>query len=218
MTVAINIWPAADIPQIALRNIVPQYLYQQYADDDNLQTFVAGYNAYAQTYLKWFFQSKLSIYAGNTYVAGPILDWVAGGLYGMTRPVLASGQQAALGPYATYAYGGLAYAALKFVGATTVYGTTDDIFKRIMTWQLYKGDGKQFTIKWLKRRIMRFLYGTDGTDYIIDNTYPVSVAIASGVVTITLTGTPPYQSTIFQAAVAQGALELPPFYTYTVNI
>ena len=42
--------------------------------------------------------------------------------------------------------------------------TTDDIFKRIITWHFFKGDGKYFTVAWLKRRIYRFLYGEDGTD------------------------------------------------------
>lgn len=44
------------------------------------------------------------------------------------------------------------------------YDTPDDIYQRILTWWFYKGDGKNFTVPWLKRRLARFLYGTNGTD------------------------------------------------------
>ena len=65
--------------------------------------------------------------------------------------------------------------AYKIVGPSNVTVTTDDIFKRIITWNFYKGDGKVFNIRWLKRRIMRFLYGTNGSAPNIDQTYQVSV-------------------------------------------
>jgi len=44
------------------------------------------------------------------------------------------------------------------------YELPDDIFKRILTWNLYKGDGNRFSMRWLKRRIARFLFGVNGID------------------------------------------------------
>ena len=53
------------------------------------------------------------------------------------------------------------------------------MYKRILTWFFYKGDGQAFTIKWLKRRVMRFLLGVNGTDPGINQTYQVSVTFGS---------------------------------------
>ncbi|HHR1377797.1 TPA: hypothetical protein ACS3HB_005189, partial [Citrobacter freundii] len=52
---------------------------------------------------------------------------------------------------------------------------SDDLFKRIMTWNFYKGDGFYFTIPWLKRRIMRFLTGVNGVDVVNDQHWSISV-------------------------------------------
>ena len=214
----INVWPNTPPALTTLGTVIPAYLYQQYFDDNNLQAFFASYNGYAQSYINDINSWMLPVYANNPRVVGPVLDWVAAGLYGFIRPVLASGQQKTIGAYATTSFASIAFAYTNVTGGTTIYGTSDDIFCRILTWHLYKGDGKQYSILWLKRRIMRFLYGVNGSDFIIDNTYPVSISIASNNVTITLTGTPSLPSSIFQAAVAQGVLELPPFDTYTVTL
>ena len=64
---------------------------------------------------------------------------------------------------------------------------------------------------------MRFIYGVDGTDFIIDQTYPVSVTVSGSEVTISLIGTPGFISSVFASAVASGILALPPFYTYSVS-
>ena len=37
-----------------LEQIIPMYLYQQYADDSDLQAFVSTFNTLAQGYLSWF--------------------------------------------------------------------------------------------------------------------------------------------------------------------
>ena len=80
-----------------------------------------------------------------TGLSGPLLDLIANGLYGYYRPTL-KGQL-----------------------------VSDDVMKRCMTWQLYKGDGKTFNIEWLKRRVMRFLIGANGTDPGVNQTYQISV-------------------------------------------
>ena len=135
---------------------------------------MSAYNTIAQQYVDTFNQINLPIYTGPLIV-GTLLDWVAAGLYGFARPSLSSGLNRNLGPFNTWALNTLPFNAYKIVGPSNVTVTTDDIFKRIITWNFYKGDGKVFNIRWLKRRIMRFLYGTNGSAPNIDQTYQVSV-------------------------------------------
>ena len=155
------------------------YLYQQYADDDDLQDFVTAYNALADVYVTWFATVLLPVYTGPAIV-GLLLDWVAQGLYGFTRPTLSSGRSRAIGPYNTFAFNSWPFDEIKIIGPANVAVTTDDIFKRIMTWNFYKGDGKRFNVRWLKRRILRFLIGTNGTAPNVDQTYAVSITFGSG--------------------------------------
>lgn len=161
-----------------LTEIIPSYLYEQYADDDDLQSFITAYNGLAQQYVAWFATIGLPVYTGAG-ISGALLDWVAAGLYGMLRPALSSGRNRDLGPLNTYAYNALAYNRRRTVGPQNVTVTTDDIFKRIMTWNYYKGDGNLFNVRWLKRRIMRFLVGEDGLAPNVDQTYIISVTFGS---------------------------------------
>jgi len=158
-----------------LTTTLPSYLYQEYSDDDDLQAFVIAYNTQTQEYVDWFNNLNLPIYTTNPLMTGLMLDWVAAGLYGMRRPTLSSGLPVAVGPYNTQYFNQLnAYNELQFIGPTNVTATSDDVFKRILTWHFYKGDGKYFVVRWLKRRIARFLFGVSGTDY-EGNTYQISV-------------------------------------------
>jgi len=169
-----------------LTEVIPSYLYQQYNDDDDLQAFVAAYNALAQGYVTWFAVVGLAVYTGPLIV-GSLLDWVAQGIYGFVRPALASGLNRDIGPYNTWAFNTLAYDKRQRVGPRNVTVTSDDIFKRIITWNFYKGDGNTFNVRWLKRRIMRFLIGTNGTAPNVDQTYPISVTFGPGVIAIRIT-------------------------------
>lgn len=167
-----------------LQKTIPSYAYTQYADDDDIQGFFAAFNTLAQQYVNTFNALNLPVYTGDLIV-GALLDWVALGLYGLARPLLPYGVGKNLGPYNTSAFNSLYFNESKLLGPTTYYATTDDIFKRILTWHLYKGDGKVFNIRWLKRRIMRFLLGVNGTSPDIGNTYQVSVTFGpSGQVNI----------------------------------
>lgn len=106
----------------------------------------------------------------------------------------------------------------------SVYNTTDDYFKRILTWNFYKGDGTVFNMRWLKRRIVRFLNGVNGVDVSCADTSNVSVVIANDPVTsrptvfnITVAngGT---SATILIAAIQSRAVNLPFQYTYNVTV
>lgn len=214
-----------------LSTTINSYLYQQYADDDDLQAFVASFNQATQAYVTWFSTVALPYYPGLT---GDLLDWVAEGLYGQTRTTLASPASAALGMLNTEP---LNTATLNsYVPSTqTYYALTDDVFQRILTWNFYKGDGKRFCTRFLKRRVMRFLIGVNGIDpnpvqpgFVVgaENTSPISVHISGGVLTVsinqvllsTLTQVTPGILTLFQLAFTGGALDLPVQYTYAVAI
>lgn len=163
--------------QTIATNRMGSYLYQQYTDDDSLQAFIAAYNTIAQQYIDTFNQLNLPVYTG---LSGGLLDWVAQGLYGMSRPSLSSGLNRDIGPFGTWVIGKIPFGSRVRVGSQNVVVTTDDIFQRCITWNFYKGDGKVFNIRWLKRRIMRFLEGTNGTAPNIDQTYVVSVTFGVG--------------------------------------
>jgi hypothetical protein len=165
----------------SLQGIIPAYVYQQYADDDNIQAIFMAYNAMAQSYLGWFNATPLAIYA-NSSITGPLLDWVLTNLYGIPRPVLATFTEQISGALSTQPMNTLAVNVQNVAISGTATLATDDIYKRVATWWLYKGDGKQMSIPWVKRRVARFLYGVDGTDI----SYPMgaglqpSVAISYG--------------------------------------
>lgn len=95
--------------------------------------------------------------------------------------------------------------------------TSDDTYRRIITWAFYKGDGKVFTPTWLKRRINRFLNGANGTDVVNDTQYNISV-VPTGFKQWTITLPVGIESNIFAAAVITGAIELPIQITWTVVV
>lgn len=162
-----------------LTKIIPSYVYVQYNDDDDVQAFAASYNSMAQDVLDTLINLNLPIYTSDP-VSGELLDWVATGLYGMPRPSLSSGKNSDIGPFNTYEFNTLPFNVIKIVTPGDVVFTSDDIFRRILTWALYKGDGKVFNIRWLKRRVMRFLIGDNGSSPNIDQTYRISVTFGTG--------------------------------------
>jgi hypothetical protein len=153
---------------------IQSYLYQEYSDDDDLQAFVAAYNSMQQDITDTFNGLNLPIYTKDP-VSGALLDWVAQGLYGMSRPSLISGEYKTLGPYNTGMYNTQEYEYWDLLFPDQIAKTNDDIFRRILTWHISKREGKYFTIPWLKKRVAKFLYGENGTQPNIDQTYQISV-------------------------------------------
>src|ERR1019366_5348616 len=140
-----------------------------------------------QQYVAWFASVGLPVYI-NGSIAGSLLDWVAEGIYGIVRPALSSGGNSVIGPFNTYGFNVLEMNQRKTIAPPAATPTTDDLFKRIITWNFFKGDGRVFNIRYLKRRIMRFLVGTGGITPNIDTTYGVSVTFGlSGQVNILVT-------------------------------
>jgi hypothetical protein len=207
--------------QTTTKGIIPSYLYEQYNDDDNLWALVNSYNGLAQGYLDWFNNINLPVYTGDQ-ISGSLLDWVATGIYGLPRPTLSySAGLPSVGPFNTYPLDSIAFDTGNTAVTTTVFNVTDDIYKRILTWCFYKGDGFVFTARWLKRRVMRFLAGVNGTDPGVNQTYQISVKYTgTTVVNITISsGTAPTTyAPVLRAAILSGVLPLPFQYSYNVLI
>lgn len=155
-----------------LTNVIPSYLYLQYSDDEDLQAFVRAYNNLAQKYIDFFNTVILPVYTSDE-INGDLLDWVSMGVYGIMRPTIGSFFiNPFLGPFNTAMFNTMPFNGYSDITPVTL---SDDVFKRIITWHFYKGDGKVFNIIWLKRRIERFLFGKNGTDF-NGATYRISVS------------------------------------------
>ncbi|MDN4239071.1 hypothetical protein OA819_19045 [Citrobacter freundii] len=162
-----------------LEDIIRSYLYTQYNDDDNIRAFVTAYNTMAKNIYDWMRTANLPIFVGG-YNSGDQLRWIARGIYGVKPPVLASGRQLVLGVFNTFTFNTVPFNTRKVINQSSQVVVSDDLFKRIMTWNFYKGDGFYFTIPWLKRRIMRFLTGVNGVDVVNDQHWSISVLFSGG--------------------------------------
>lgn len=203
-----------------LLKIPPSYLYMEYADDTDLQCYREAFNEYAQEYLDWFNTVCLGDYR-STDITGSFLDWIAAGIYGLKRVPLSTSLTTAFGAYATVPFADLAYAGLYIDDNSTTANMSDDIFKRTMTWNLYEGDGFQFTTTWLKRRVMRFLTGANGNDGPFTNTQYVSVvwdARYSAQVALTIPTTMNSVASTLALCISNGILNLPLGYNITISI
>jgi hypothetical protein len=200
-----------------LTTFPPAYVFQQYADDDNIWAWFTAYNQIAEQYLLWFNTLNLPIYTGGI-VSGALLDWVALGIYGMVRPSVTTGSTRSLGAMATLAMSETPMAWRTVTSTETLQSTTDDIFRRMMTWNLYKGDGFVFNVEWLKRRVLRFVNGPNGISPVIDNTFSVSVSMSGNVFTVLVTTTYTSVVTLLNALIQSGACATPFQYSFSVSI
>lgn len=144
-----------------LEKTIPSYLYVEYNEDEACQAFVNAYNEQAQNYLDTVRNLNLPNYT-QAPIEGDLLDWVAGGVYGFDRPTFPTINLATIGPLNTYPLNTLAYNEFLNQNPDFTFYTSDDAFRRVLTWHLYRADGVQFNIRWFKRRVARFLYGEDG--------------------------------------------------------
>lgn len=167
-----------------LQQIIPSYLYKEYSDDENLQAFVDSYNSISQGYLEWFNNTPMGLYA-SPYITGTLLDWIGNGVYGISRPVLSNQTSYLAAGYNASAYNIIPYAGEAFSASGNSVIVTDDIYKRVLTWDLYRGDGQVFTVGWLKNRINRFINGINGSDYPVQSN-PPSISVSGNTFTITL--------------------------------
>lgn len=200
---------------LPLQDVIYSYLYLQYSDDQDLQAFVASQNSLAQGYLDWFNSTPLGLYTSPN-INGPLLDWIGNGVYGISRPVLSNQSSSMIAGYNSAAYNTVPYNGGTFTSSGSATLASDDIYKRAMTWDLYRGDGQVFTMGWLKNRVNRFLNGVNGTDYPVLND-PPSITVSGTVFTITSFEDAAY--TALQELLANNALSVPFQYTFAfVNV
>lgn len=195
--------------------VIPAYAYRQYAADENVQAFFSSLNTIQQGILTWFADTPLAVYTSPA-ISGPLLDWTLAGIYGIARPILTTLTINTVGPFGTEVLGTHTFGTL----STTEYGTAvtvnDDIYKRVATWILYRGDGLQFSMPWLLRRVERFLNGSNGGDVPIDQANVPLIVVVAYNFTILVSGDNPV-GPIFQQLIAQGFLPTPLPYTFTVQ-
>jgi len=164
-----------DLP---LQTVIESYLYNEYADDDDCQAFVNSYNDLSQQYLDWFNNTPMGVYTDPS-ISGSLLDYIANNLYGIFRPVISTLSQTITGELGTNILGTHTLGTLVITKSGTALVATDDIYKRTLTWYLYRGDGLQMSIEWLRRRIARFIYGVGGADIDIGLIVNVGITITS---------------------------------------
>jgi hypothetical protein len=196
---------------VPLQQNIPSYLYAEYSDDEDLQAFVDAFNSLAQGYLDWFNQSPLGLYI-SPFINGPLLDWIGQGVYGISRPVLATTATTRRAGYNSNAYDTVPYNGQFYASTQTASIATDDIYKRVMTWHLYRGDGQQFSMQWLKNRISRFVNGANGGDWPVLND-PPSITVSGNIFTVTAYDSAAYEA--LKACYANSALQFP--FQYTLN-
>jgi len=197
-----------------------------------------AYNVMVQQYIDWFNTINLPIYTG---LSGQLLDWVGLGVYGVPRPNLSGGIGTLKSALNSYEFN---YASMDFdgvAGSVAQIIATDDIYQRVITWNFYKGDGQIFTVSWLIRRILRFLFGANGRDVLIASNYGIVVIISGLSITVDIItgnllgaktvngqiqygngGTVPASiltiANILKAAVQSQATPLPFQYQFTFNV
>jgi hypothetical protein len=228
---------------VNITSTIPAYVYTQYADDANVSAFFTSYNQLSQTNLDTINGYQLPIYLTQT---GALLDWAASSIYGISRPSLSSGGPRPVGPYDTFAYNTEKYDGFRLINSSSNFIADDLTYQRIIQWNTFKGDGYQFTVRWLKNRVKRFLSG----EIFPDETYDVSVTFTSETAVLisvsetrqTLTGgsfyngqrfgsgsfnqirskstsqAPTALASALKAAINSGILTLPFQYSFTVQI
>ncbi|MHB8388144.1 MAG: hypothetical protein ACYDBH_01025 [Acidobacteriaceae bacterium] len=201
-----------------VQEIIGAYPYFQYASDEQIQAFFGGENQLVQTYLNWFNQTPLGVYT-SAGINGSLLDWIANGIYGIPRPVISTESTTFNGGLNSSALNTSALNGDVILRSGTAQIANDDIYKRILTWWLYRGDGKQMNVQWLKRRVMRFLTGANGSD-IVPGTPQPSVTISGTAITIITITSLSNQAAVntLTAFLGSNVLLMPMGYSATITV
>jgi uncharacterized protein YjdB len=200
------------------KNIIPTYVFTQYNDDEDVTAFFESYNEMAQKYLDAFNNLQLPCWTSQL-ITGWLLDWIAQGIYGQVRPALQIvKEQTQKGDYNTIEYNSITYATISNYIAGQYSNLSDDLFKRVLTWNFYKGDGFQFSIPWFKRRIARFIRGVDGIDPPVDETFDISITSENGTFYVSIIDYGDGVAHALAACIEQEFVNLPFMYKYVVTV
>ncbi|WP_168194425.1 hypothetical protein [Formicincola oecophyllae] len=197
----------------------PAYSFVQFADDPSINAFMTATNQTAQGGLDWLLQHPLALWTAPQ-MKGGLLAYSLYCLYGQGRPntnftILKTSS----GAINDTDVNRMEIDGQNMDTVTVSPLEADDILKRVATWNFFKGDGFNFTIPWLKRRVMRFLTGSGGASGRFNNTVPVSVQVAGRGVTITV-ASGPWDGDVIAALTGlleAGHLHLPTMYNFTLK-
>lgn len=167
-----------------LQTIFGAYLYEEYQTDENLAAWWQSRNQLTQGYLDWWNSTPLGLYT-SANVSGALLDWIGEGIYGIPRPVISTSSTSFLGGLNQFALNSLDLNGNQFRQSGTAQIANDDIYRRVLTWWLWRGDGPYMNVTWLKRRVMRFLSGADGSDLLLSQS-PPSITVSGNVIAISV--------------------------------
>ncbi len=183
-------------------SIIPSYLYDQYSDDKDLSSFVYAYNQMAQESLS-FVDCQIMNSPIYKKLSGNFLTWIGENLYGLKRPIIKKP-----GEY----YDGMNYDNKNYdIGSSGL--ADDDVYIKLLTWFIFKGDGKIFSILNLKRRIARWIFPENE---VVDGYFSISLTREFDArVVIKIPSSNPSSET-FQGALFSGALDLPTAYEFDV--
>lgn len=195
-----------------LTKIAGAYLYDEYATDPDINAWWQSRNSLTQGYLNWWNSTPLGLYTSNQ-VTGALLDWIGQGIYGLPRPIVSTertGFTAGLNanPLNSLALNGSIYSV-----SGIAEPASDGIYKQFLTWWLWRGDGMVMNTNWLKRRVMRFVTGVNGSDMAV-GAVPPSIVVSGDTITITIQSSS--MATIMQDFLNSGLLLMPFIYTPSV--
>ncbi|MDF7675085.1 hypothetical protein PT277_05140 [Acetobacteraceae bacterium ESL0709] len=192
--------------------------YNQFTDDEDIAAFFTAFYKIARQTISWMAEHPFAFYVGPQLTGG-FLNYCTYCLYGQFRYKISYVQ--------VQHYTGSINEEeinIKSIDEETITKTylgtsiSDDLHKRITTWNFYKGDGLNFTIPWLKRRVMRFLTGDNGHTGKFNNCVPVSVGVNAHEVTITISpgNWDSNLVDILSKIINNGILNMPPMFLFTV--
>lgn len=198
------------------QNIFGAYLYREYADDSSMNAWWQSRNGLTQGYLNWWNAAPLALYTSPS-ISGALLDWLATAIYGLSRPTLSTSTTKFIAGLNSSAINSRAVNGSTYLSSGSSQIASDDIYKRYLTWWLYRGDGMVMNTQWLKRRVMRFLSGANGGD-IVPGTPQPSVSYTSSAITITIVSSQSNILLALQELMNQNSLLMPFYYGVSVVI
>ena len=200
------------------QNIFGAYLYREYADDPSMNAWWQSRNGLTQGYLNWWNVAPLALYTSPS-ISGSLLDWLATAIYGLSRPTLFTSTTKFIAGLNSSAINSRAVNGSTYLSSWSSQIVSDDIYKRYLTWWLYRGDGMVMNTQWLKRRVMRFLTGAAGGDIVVGPGAPQpSVAYTSSEITITVSSTQTSITDALQELINNNQLLMPFYYSASVAV
>jgi hypothetical protein len=169
----------------------------------DVQALVKSGNAELDSIIQNLSRLNLGLYLDKH---GDWLDWIAKGVYGLVRPSIVLSQ--VLSNQGGFNSFGFNQHPFNFaINSNTLAFATlnDDEFKKWLQWHLYRADGFQFCVPWLKNRVARFIG---------DSVNNVSISLAGHTFTITIPTTP--DAIILKYLFVSGYLEVPENFIFTV--